>query len=63
MTKPKLLALWASACAALLAWCIGKAMNVPVWRDGWEIGDRTDLACLAFACVWFALRAIEAQGD
>jgi hypothetical protein len=42
--------------AALLAWCIGKALNVPVWRDGWDIGDRCDLAYLAFAACWLLTR-------
>lgn len=37
--------------AALLAWCIGKALGVPIWR-GWNTGDRTDLAMLAAALVW-----------
>ena len=54
--------LYSASCAALLAWCVGKALNVPVWRDGWDIGDRTDLAVLAFVAVWAALRAIAAQG-
>lgn len=40
------------AAAALLAWCIGKALGVPIWRDGWDIGDRADLAILAAYLVW-----------
>lgn len=46
--------LYAAFCAGLLAWFIGKAMNVPVWRD-WDIGDRSDMALTAFLLVWFAL--------
>lgn len=37
---------------ALLAWFIGKALHVPVWRDGWDIGDRTDMAATAATFVW-----------
>ena len=48
--------LFAALCAALFGWFVGKAMGVPIWRD-WDMGDRSDLALLAFLCVWFAIGA------
>lgn len=36
---------------AQLAWFIGKALGVPVWRE-WDIGDRTDMAVAAFLAAW-----------
>lgn len=43
--------------AAALAWFIGKALNVPIWRD-WDMGDRVDLAVIAFFTMRWALRAV-----
>lgn len=37
---------------ALLAWFVGKALQVLIWRDGWDIGDRTDMAFTAATFVW-----------
>ncbi len=48
--------------AALLAWCIGKALGVPVWRD-WDIGDRADLAVLAFWAVFSGLSYLKKGGS
>lgn len=36
---------------AMLAWFVGLALNVPVWRD-WMPGDRTDMAVTAFFTAW-----------
>ena len=44
--------LYAIILAGALGWFIGKALNVPVWRDGWDIGDRTDIALTAAMLVW-----------
>lgn len=38
--------LYAAMTAGLLGWFIGKALNVPIWRD-WDIGDRSDMALCA----------------
>ena len=42
--------------AVLLAWFVGKALNVPVWRD-WDIGDRSDMAIAAGMLVFFLTSA------
>lgn len=42
----------ASGAAGVLAYSIGRALHVPVWRD-WEIGDCRDMAIAAFALVWW----------
>lgn len=51
---------WAIVNAAALGWFIGKALNVPVWRDGWSLdvmGDRTDIAlCAGMLVFWLTQR-------
>jgi hypothetical protein len=44
--------------AAALAWFIGKALNVPEWRSGWDMGDRTDMAVFAFFTLRWTIRAL-----
>lgn len=44
-----------SALAALVAWYFAKALDVPVWREGfsWDVtGDRCDIAVLTFFAVF-----------
>lgn len=43
--------LLACSFAAMLAWFFGKALDVPIWRDGLDIGDRTDMAVTAFCLI------------
>lgn len=46
----------AQIAAAALAWFVGKALNVPVWNDGWSfeaMGDRCDMALTAFMLVYW----------
>lgn len=38
---------WGCFLCAMLAWFVGKALGVPVWRN-WDIGDRADMAVTAF---------------
>ena len=49
-----------AASVALLAWFVGKALNVPVWRD-WDIGERTDFAVVAFFAAYLACKAPESN--
>lgn len=50
-----------SAWGASLAWFIGKALNVPVWRD-WPVGDRTDMAVAAFLTCFLLSRPRKTGG-
>jgi len=43
--------LLASLNAALLGYCVGSALGVPIWSQ-WKPGDRSDLAFLSFMTVW-----------
>jgi hypothetical protein len=50
---------WFVFWASLLGWSIGKALNVPVWRD-WDIGNRVDITMM---CAFLALGLAEALAE
>lgn len=57
MSDPKQLAvtgrrMWCAVLAGLLGYCIAKALGVPDWRDGWDVGDRFDIAILSAFLAW-----------
>lgn len=43
--------IWIATLAATLAWMVAKALNVPIWNEGWSldaVGDRTDFAFITW---------------
>lgn len=42
----------ASICAGFVALFILKALGVPFWRWGWDIGDQSDGFMMAALLVW-----------
>ncbi|ANI78992.1 hypothetical protein [Sphingobium sp. EP60837] len=42
-----------SLCVAFVAYAFAKGMGIPFWRDGWDVGDRVDIAMMAFGAAWY----------
>ncbi len=49
---------YAALGGGFLALFIVKAMGVPFWRPGFDIGDQADTAVAAFCLIWCAIGAL-----